>query len=175
MNNQHRPIPDSYWVTPGKFLAGEYPRNLGDESSRAKLRQFLEAGVTCFLDLTEAGESRLEPYADLLREETAALGRSAEYRRLSIPDVSIPSVAHMRHILDTIDEQLAAGAVVYVHCWGGVGRTATVVGCHLVRHGLSGEESLARITELRAGTPKAGRRSPETAAQAEMVRHWQEL
>jgi hypothetical protein len=174
MNNQHRPIPDSYWVNPGQLLAGEYPRNLGGESSRAKLCQFLEAGVTFFLDLTEAGESGLAPYADLLQTEAEILSRPAVHQRLSIPDVSVPSVAHMRHILDTIDEQLAAGEVVYVHCWGGVGRTATVVGCHLVRHGLSGEEALARITELRAGTSKAGRPSPETAAQVQMVLHWTE-
>lgn len=33
---------------------------------------------------------------------------------------------------------LAAGQTVYVHCYGGIGRTGTVVGCWLVRHGLSG-------------------------------------
>jgi len=141
MPHQSNPIPDPYWVKPGQLLAGEYPRNLDDASSRIKLRRLLKAGVTFFLDLTEAGESSLEPYADLLQAEAAALGRVAEHRRLSIPDVSVPSVAHMRRILDTIDAQLAAGKMVYVHCWGGVGRTATVVGCHLVRHGLSGTES----------------------------------
>jgi len=174
MPHTDKPIPDSYWVNPGQLLAGEYPRNLDDASSRVKLQRLLEAGVTFFLDLTEAGESGLAPYADLLQAEAAALGQTAEHQRLSIPDVSVPSVARMRRILDTIDEQLAAGKVVYVHCWGGVGRTATVVGCHLVRHGLSGEEALARIAELRAATPKAGRPSPETPAQVQMVLHWTE-
>ena len=31
---------------------------------------------------------------------------------------------------------------MYLHCWGGVGRTGTVVGCWLVRHGRTGDEAL---------------------------------
>ena len=37
--------------------------------------------------------------------------------------------------LDAIDAELAAGGLVYVHCWAGCGRTGVVVGCWLVRHG----------------------------------------
>jgi len=44
-----RPIGDSYWVEPRRLLAGEYPRNKDDASSRAKLRSLLEAGMTFFL------------------------------------------------------------------------------------------------------------------------------
>jgi len=61
MPHTDKPIPDSYWVNPGQLLAGEYPRNLDDASSRVKLQRLLEAGVTFFLDLTEAGESGLAP------------------------------------------------------------------------------------------------------------------
>ncbi|MSR27507.1 MAG: hypothetical protein EXS06_10930, partial [Planctomycetaceae bacterium] len=39
-------------------------------------------------------------------------------------------------ILADIDAELAAGRPVYVHCWGGVGRTGTVVGLvHVARRG----------------------------------------
>lgn len=34
----HRPIPDSYWVVPGKLLAGEYPGSKTDKVARHKLR-----------------------------------------------------------------------------------------------------------------------------------------
>jgi hypothetical protein len=50
-----------------------------------------------------------------------------------------------------------------------------VVGCYLVRHGLSGEAALARIARLREGTPDGGRRSPETDAQRQMVRVWSDV
>ena len=63
-SNEHppRPIPHCYWVVPGQLLAGEYPRNPDEQSSLEKLAKFTEAGVSAFIDLTEAGEF-LEPYA----------------------------------------------------------------------------------------------------------------
>jgi protein-tyrosine phosphatase len=62
---------------------------------------------------------------------------------------------------------------VYVHCWGGFGRTGTVVGCHLVRHGRSGAAALARLNELRRETPYAAHPSPEREAQRALVRSWE--
>src|SRR3712207_6971239 len=52
----------------------------------------------------------------------------------------------------------AEGGLPYVHCWGGIGRTGTVVGCYLVEHGMDGEQAIAAIAEWRAGTPDKGRR-----------------
>ena len=40
------PIPDSYWVIPGKFLAGEYPGALDLDTAQMRLRRFVAAGVT---------------------------------------------------------------------------------------------------------------------------------
>jgi protein-tyrosine phosphatase len=173
MQKHHdRPVPNAYWVRPGKLLAGEYPRTIDNKSSRIKLGQLLEAGVTFFLDLTEAGEYHLKSYAGLLRQEATARKQTVEYRRMSIRDRGTPTPAEMKRILDTIDAELAAGRVVYVHCFGGIGRTGTVVGCHLVRRGLSGEAALAEITRLRRGTPTEWQPSPETEAQEQMVRDW---
>ncbi len=75
-------------------------------------------------------------------------------------------------ILDTLDGALAAGHIVYLHCWGGIGRTGTVVGCHLVRHGMTSEQALAEIARLRRDTPDAGKVSPETPAQTRLVLRW---
>ena len=124
------PTPDSYWVEPGRLLAGAYPRELAP---------FRTAGVTAFLDLS-----------------------GGEY---GIPDLSCPSRETRIRILDGIDELLAAGEVVYVHCLAGIGRTGTVVGCHLVRRGMNGPDALATVERLR-GAP------PETAAQRRLVREW---
>ncbi len=49
-----RPIENCYWVAPGKLLAGEYPRNLDDESSPDKIARLIDAGISAFIDLTEA-------------------------------------------------------------------------------------------------------------------------
>ena len=66
-----------------------------------------------------------------------------------------------------IDEAMSAGKAVYVHCWGGVGRTGTVVGCWLVRHGRTGEQALEQIATWWTGMEKAYRipRSPEMPRQ----------
>ena len=72
-------------------------------------------------------------------------------------------------MLDQIDGCLADGTPVYVHCWGGIGRTGTVIGCWLARNGFPGQAALDRIAELRAGTPDAYKRSPETPAQRAFV------
>ena len=73
-------------------------------------------------------------------------------------------------ILARIRDEISAGRVVYVHCWGGKGRTSTVVGCLLIDDGLDYEAALARIAELRAGTRKADEACPESPAQHRLLR-----
>jgi protein-tyrosine phosphatase len=156
------PIPDSYWVEPQRFAAGEYPGALTREKASTKLSALRDAGVTSFIDLTEQGE--LEPYEELCRD--------LRWQRMNIRDMTVPSVAEMRAVIDRIDNELARGEVVYLHCWGGHGRTGTVVGCWLVRHGRSADAALARIVELRQGIPDASHPSPEFPEQRQFVRAW---
>ena len=161
-----RPIENCYWVVPGKLLAGEYPRNLDDESSIAKLAALTEAGITSFIDLTEEGE--LHPYAQWLEPETHT------HRRFPIRDMNTPATPELTAaILDVIDGHLSDGQSVYLHCWGGIGRTGTIVGCWLSRHGYSGTSALRRLKELWKECPKsATRRSPERPEQCQYVRDW---
>ena len=171
--DQARPNPDSYWVTP-HFLAGEYPGSHREAEARQKIQAFLQAGVNFFLDLTEEVERNvsLKPYQGLLMEEAAKNGQIVEYRRIAIRDVDVTTPETMLKILDAIDAALAADKTVYVHCWGGIGRTGTVIGCYMVRHGMSGEEAIKKIAELRRGTPDAWKTAPQTQAQRNMILNW---
>jgi protein-tyrosine phosphatase len=72
-------------------------------------------------------------------------------------------------ILDAISESTERG-VVYIHCWGGIGRTSTVVGCLLVDAGLDAHAALADITRRRSTTRKAHRAAPETPGQIDVIR-----
>lgn len=167
--NEH-PIPQCYWVLPGKLLAGEYPRTPDTETSIAKLEALVGAGITAFIDLTTDAD-QLMPYEALLHK----IGNGkAERFSFPIPDVGIPATHELaRAALDRIDETLAAGGGVYVHCWGGIGRTGTIVGCWLARHGHEGDAALSRLSELWGACPKSQwRASPETAAQGSYVRQW---
>jgi rhodanese/phosphatase family protein len=149
------PLQASYWVEPGRLLAGGYPFSPDDVAQLGRT-------VTFIVDLTEEGE--LAPYAEGLR--------GTQHVRAPIRDFSIPTDDEMARILDGIDEALARGDVVYVHCWGGRGRTGTVVGCYLVRHGVAPADALARITRLRRRLPDGHVASPESDEQIAMVRRW---
>ncbi len=66
------------------------------------------------------------------------------------------------------------GEVVFVHCWGGKGRTGTVIGCYLARHGLAtGEAALQLLNELAKTSSYNFGCVPQTLAQCAFVRNWQ--
>ena len=123
------------------------------------MRNLVDAGVTLFVDLTHEGE--LEPYAALVQEPFRYVNRS-------IRDFSIPSREQLIEILDEIDAELAAGGIVYVHCWAGCGRTGVVVGAWLVRHGVNPQDALRRIADAR------GLGCPQTLEQRTFVLDWRE-
>lgn len=168
------PIPSAYWVRPGQLLAGGYPTMLQRERADEHLERFLDAGVDHFIDLTEPDEFPAPyQYEALCLAQAARLGRRALYQRFAIPDMDVPPPALMVAILDALDVALAAGRRPYVHCHAGAGRTGTVIGCHLVRHGLSGPDALERLERLREHIPpQYWYPSPYRAVQREMVLGW---
>ncbi len=157
------PIRDSYRVAEC-FLAGEYPGAAETDAANRRLGAFARAGVTLFVDLTHPSDP-LEPYERLLMGET---------RRITHPivDLGTTTIPRMARILDDIDAAIGEGGTVYVHCWGGIGRTGTVVGCWMMRHGLDGGDPIGRIAELRRDVSDAHVASPQTRAQRAMVRAW---
>jgi protein-tyrosine phosphatase len=165
-------MPASYWVQPGQLLAGAYPILVGEteQAMRQRVRRFLAVGITAFVDLTEAHE--FVPYFPFVMAGVVEGTPPPVYQRLPIRNWDVPTPAIMRRILDAIDTALAEGKRVYVHCAGGIGRTGTVVGCYLVRHGLQGEEALAEIMRLRHTMPNGGALSPRREPQRQMVRTW---
>lgn len=171
----NRPNPCTYWVVAGRLLAGEYPlSSFGtDGSRRHRLNQYLDAGVTHFIDLTQPGEK--EPYDSLLFEEARRKGISGvTYQRLYIPDFSVPDTSRMNEILDSIDRAINSSQSVCVHCRRGIGRTGTAVGCYLVRHGNTGDEALQEVNRLFRFSDRRfdSSHSPETEEQDLFVLTW---
>jgi protein-tyrosine phosphatase/ADP-ribosylglycohydrolase len=174
MPNDHpsTPIPNSYWVQPGRLLAGEYPGASSRADAMERVQRLLAAGVTSFIDLTEEGE--LPGYDDLLPELTE---RRVRYRRLPVVDHSVPdSVAQMTRILDLLDSELGAGQCVYLHCRAGIGRTGTAVGCYLIRSGMKGDDAYERLQVLWKQCARSRRwpAIPETSEQVDFVLRWRE-
>jgi ADP-ribosyl-[dinitrogen reductase] hydrolase len=165
------PFKNAYWVAPGLLLAGPFPGDRDPSIAETKIRTLAHADVRAVINLQPTDERGTE--GETFPNLTSTLsGRHITVERFPISDMDVPSRATMSSILDRIDEHNAAGRTVYVHCWGGHGRTGVVVGCWLQRHGLAGKVgALRRIAELRAS---AGIKavSPQTAAQRNMVSAW---
>lgn len=162
--NVSGPIPRTYRVGEWPLFAGAYPGSDDEAGAEAKVAAICAAGVDLCFDLTEFGE--LEPYAHLLPD-------GVEHWRFPIRDFTVPRPGYAAQILDEMTSALAGGKTVYVHCWGGRGRTGTLVGCWLVRHGLSGRAALDTIARRRQDLPDGDLPSPETEEQRDLVLRWE--
>lgn len=174
------PFPRSYWIIPGLLMGGEYPGARDPEKAREKISRLLDAGVRRIVNLMEEDESDhagspFTTYEDLLEELSRERNIQSAVIRFPVVDMGIPGPGTMRKILNTIDGAVEQGKAVYVHCWGGIGRTGTVAGCFLIRHGLAHcENVLEKIACLRINDPESYRISPEGTEQRKFVQNWHE-
>jgi len=155
--NKGMPFSWSYWVPPG-LMAGCYPGADDRELAQIKLKGLLDAGIGHTISLMEPDETNWDgkafpPYENQMDTLADTMGVAVTFNRMPIEDMSIPSEAHIERILDLIDRRIQNDRPVYIHCWGGRGRTGTVVGCYLIRHGyVSGQKVLDLIQNLRQST-----------------------
>ena len=164
-----RPLPNSYWVIPGRLLAGEYPGDPDPAQARLRLARLRDAGIDSFVDLTE--EDELPPYS-------LWLPKQAEYLRCAIVDTCIPkNVSHTRGVLAAINAALAQEKGVYVHCRAGIGRTGLIIGCFLAEEESSGRAALKTLNRLwrQSDRSAAWPEVPQTSQQAAYIRGWPKL
>ncbi|MDY6904355.1 MAG: protein-tyrosine phosphatase family protein [Thermodesulfobacteriota bacterium] len=172
------PFDCCYWVVPGKLMAGCYPGGPIAVEAEHRLSGLLAHGVRHVVNLMETHEldfygNAFVPYEPVMQALADAAGLSVAFARFPIRDMDIPDEAGMIGILDHIDEQINNNIPLYVHCLGGIGRTGTVVGCYLARHGVAnGRKALAMIKALRKSTANKHQRSPQTELQEKMVKNW---
>lgn len=171
------PTTRCYWVLKDRFLAGAYPGSPNADEHVARATALWDAGIRLFINLVEEDETNNtgQPFArydDLLRRRAHTENQPFAHLRFPVRDLSVPTVDQMSSILDAIDLALAAGQPVYVHCFGGVGRTGTVVCCWLRRHGLATNVTDS-LQQLRlADHQTSGRKAPESKEQLEFVSDW---
>jgi dolichol-phosphate mannosyltransferase len=164
-----RPLPNSYWVIPGRLLAGEYPLGADEADTSARLARLDEAGVDCFMDLTE--EHELPGYSHLLPARSTHI-------RAAIADTWVPeNAAQTLQILSDIRAALLRGRCVYVHCRAGIGRTGLIVGCFLAEEERDGRAALKQLNRLwqQSARSVSWPKVPQTAEQADYIRRWPKL
>ena len=122
----------AWWVDPGQVLAGEYPRARIDAAAcgegqppRRRRHPHLHRPHHAARPARAVRTAVAEPPGH--GNSTSAISRADPRSRR-------PHDAEYDDILGLIAEHRTRGGV-YVHCWGGVGRTGTVVGCMLADRG----------------------------------------
>lgn len=117
------PFDRSYWVVPGRFLAGRYPGAKRPDEEGRKLRGLLDADIRTIVNLMEEHETNwqgaiFEPYEESIQILAEDRGIEVKCLRIPVPDVSTRSPSTMKQILDEIDTAIEHDRPVYVHCWG---------------------------------------------------------
>lgn len=171
------PFERSWWVVDREVLAGCCPGPDGAAPEQATLEALFAAGVRSIVSLIPADErdktgALRKPYED----DWFALGRAhgieVAWLRAPIPDMGVTSYEAMESLVGYLG---AVERVVYIHCWGGSGRTGTVAGCYLTKQGLSPEKALTRIRQARSYSPQlAGKASPQTDEQLQFIHQFAE-
>jgi protein-tyrosine phosphatase len=167
-----KPWETFYWVIENKLAASNYPSSNFLPERRDKLLAISKTSIKAVISLQE--DSETNHYGDLFYQYSADYNKiGIETFRFPIPDLSIPTVSEMKSILNKIDGLHKQNKPVMVHCWGGRGRTGTVIGCFLIRQKIvTHDDVLDFIDQLKKGTPLRWDNSPETIEQQEFIMNW---
>jgi hypothetical protein len=105
------PFPRSYWVVPGKFLAGYYPGSRDFSTAQSKLEGLLKHGVRQVINLMQEHEHNFSgetfvPYEKQLENIAAKANIPIKLVHMPIRDTDVPTVEGMVAILDEIDRAI---------------------------------------------------------------------
>lgn len=161
-------------------MAGAYPGLLEDQRNDLQLKMILNKGIDTFVCLQSEVDDEipeeewragngLRPYfidAKKLSKKTLI------WRHLPIIDGGAADDDVMEALVCDLIDDVKAGRVLYVHCWGGHGRTGIVVCLMLaVLYGISAAEAFKRVQGCHdTRIEPQGVKSPTTVVQRSQVK-----
>ncbi|CAF1522016.1 unnamed protein product [Adineta steineri] len=167
------PTPFSHWVIPNLLLASAYPGERDPDAHIRLTRQIIDAGVQVVVNIMEIEELKtFTPYQDTMLQHAKEVNRQLEFISFPIRDQSVHQ--DNQRVLDfclELCDRVKRGQVVLVHCWGGHGRTGTIISIMIgILFNLNSEEAISmnrRLHDQRIRTN--GIPSPETGVQTRQV------
>lgn len=131
----------SNWVIPGKLACGPYPGFDGInfktvEEARNNLKSLIDDGINTFVCLQSEYSENPQPHRHFPEFEdykkTLANEKNISYYHFPVVDGDCPpSKPIFAQQIRTLCDIINNGAVIYIHCAGGHGRTGIFVSCLL--------------------------------------------
>jgi len=139
-----------------------------------KIKSILSSGITTFVSLQTPEEiHRFVPYKNVIDE---CLKSNPQFKQPKFVEFPIPDqfVAPTDKVFDFIEQLcvlLNAGENLYIHCWGGHGRTGTIIGCLIGRlYPISAQLALDLTSTYHHKRKPPKSRSPQGQRQCEQVK-----
>ncbi len=151
-----------YWIEgPWAGRLAISPRPRGGDWLEDEVRSWQQAGLTSIVSLLTNDEiSDL----DLGQEEKICRSYGLQFLAFPLVDRGVPASRRAtRQFLRKLEEALAGGKSLAIHCRQGIGRAALIAACLLVLAGIEPEAAFERVSAAR-GCPV-----PETPEQRKWV------
>lgn len=149
-----------YWVlqSPAPLAGMRHPRRQNNPWEALR-----DAGFHTLISLTEC----------TVNPHPLTRGCTVELEDLVFGDPPVnpaQEISNIRIAVDTALSHLTQGQGVIIHCYGGRGRTGSVLACVLRELGFTADESISHLDQVHRLRNKPG--WPEAAWQAEVARNW---
>jgi protein-tyrosine phosphatase len=140
-------IANPYWINQQIAIV---PRPRGEDALEDEMNALREAGIDVVASMLPENEAI---QLGLQHERTAADRAKIVFVNFPIPVLGIPlQPAAFAEFLAKIEEHLAAGRRVGIHCQACIGRSSVVVASLLIRSGISPDEAWTQIALSRGTT-----------------------
>ena len=129
------------WWTGGpsmKFAVLSDELWIGGQPRGGGIRSLVDNGVTAVINMRS--EYDYAKKANL---------HKLKYLRLPTDDNGAPAIQDLETGVEFITEELRGGGRVYIHCWEGIGRSATMAAAYYVSLGDTPEEAWSHIRKVR--------------------------